>query len=83
MSRLTLTLPDELHRALKESAAARGKSIGQYVEEARIETAKRLLLNGDTIKSIAFTMGFASASSFSFAFRRATGRAPKEFRQLL
>lgn len=34
MSRLTLTLPDELHRALKESAAARGKTIGELVAES-------------------------------------------------
>jgi hypothetical protein len=36
MSRLTLTLPDELHRALKESAAARGKTIGELVAESVI-----------------------------------------------
>jgi hypothetical protein len=34
MSRVTLTLPDELHRALKESAAARGKTIGDLVAES-------------------------------------------------
>jgi hypothetical protein len=36
VSRLTLTLPDELHRALKESAAARGKTIGELVAESVI-----------------------------------------------
>ena len=36
MSRLTLTLPDELHRALKESAAARGTTIGELVAESVI-----------------------------------------------
>ena len=33
MSRLTVTLPDELHRALKASAAARGATIGEQVAE--------------------------------------------------
>lgn len=34
MSRLTISLPDELHRALKESAARRGVSIGGLVAES-------------------------------------------------
>ena len=29
MARLTVTLPDDLHRALKEGAARRGKTIGE------------------------------------------------------
>ena len=34
MARLTITLSDERHRALKEAAARRNKSIGQIVEES-------------------------------------------------
>ena len=34
MSRLTITLTDERHRALKEAAAKSGKTIGQIVEES-------------------------------------------------
>lgn len=34
MSRLTITLDDELHRALKETAARQGRSIGAIVEES-------------------------------------------------
>lgn len=34
MSRLTLSLPDELHRALKEAAAVRGRTIGELVAES-------------------------------------------------
>lgn len=34
MSRLTISLPDDLHRSLKESAARRGMSIGSLVAEA-------------------------------------------------
>jgi hypothetical protein len=32
MSRLTITLSDERHRALKEAAAHRGRSIGEIIE---------------------------------------------------
>jgi hypothetical protein len=34
MPRLTITLSEERHRALKEAAARRGKTIGQLVEES-------------------------------------------------
>ena len=34
MSRLTITLDDDLHRALKETAARQDRSIGSIVEES-------------------------------------------------
>jgi predicted transcriptional regulator len=34
MSRLTITLDDDLHRALKETAARQGRSIGSIIEES-------------------------------------------------
>ncbi len=34
MARLTITLSDERHRALREAAVKRGKTIGQLVEES-------------------------------------------------
>jgi AraC family transcriptional regulator len=60
---------------------SRGCSIGHYVEQRRMEAAKRLLMAGESVKTIAFGMGFASPSSFTFAFRRATGISPSQFRQ--
>lgn len=44
MSRLTITLDDSLHQALKETAARQGRSIGKIIEES-------LLLRG--IKPVA------------------------------
>lgn len=60
---------------------SRGCSIGDYVEQRRMESAKRLLMAGESVKTIAFAMGFASPSSFTFAFRRTTGLSPSQFRQ--
>ena len=40
MSRLTITLDDSLHQALKETAARQGRSIGKIIEEG-------LLLRGN------------------------------------
>ena len=34
MARLTITLSDERHRALREAAVQRGKTIGQLIEES-------------------------------------------------
>jgi AraC family transcriptional regulator len=60
--------------------ASRGCSIGDYIEQRRMETAKRLLMAGESVKTIAFSMGFASSSSFTYAFRRAVGISPSHFR---
>ncbi|MDR2858723.1 MAG: helix-turn-helix transcriptional regulator [Novosphingobium sp.] len=68
----------QLTRGFKVS---RGCSIGIYIESRRMESAKRLLVAGENVKTIAFAMGFSSPSSFTFAFRRAVGISPSQFRQ--
>ena len=68
----------QLTRGFRVSRAC---SIGDYMEQRRMEAAKRLLMEGESVKSIAFAMGFASPSSFTFAFRRAVGTSPSTFRQ--
>ena len=60
--------------------ASRGCSIGDYITQSRIDAAKRLLASEESIKSIARSMGFASPSSFSYAFRRGAGVTPRQFR---
>ncbi|CAN7279992.1 helix-turn-helix transcriptional regulator [Phenylobacterium sp. LjRoot219] len=59
---------------------SRGCSIGDYMAQSRIEAAKRRLSAGESIKAIATSMGYASQSNFAFAFRRATGVTPSQFR---
>jgi AraC family transcriptional regulator len=68
----------QLTRAFR---ASRGRSIGDHVAQSRIDYAKQLLGTDQSVKAIAYSLGFASPSSFSFAFRRATGETPREFRQ--
>jgi AraC family transcriptional regulator len=58
----------------------RGYSIGDHIASRQIERAKRLLSADRSVKSIAYTLGFASPSSFCFAFRRATGQTPRQFK---
>lgn len=62
---------------------SRGCSIGDYMIQTRIEVAKRRLGGDESIKSIALAMGFSSQSNFTYAFRKATGLTPSEFRDRL
>jgi AraC family transcriptional regulator len=62
---------------------SRGCSIGDYVAQNTVAQAKRLLATDQSIKAIAYTLGFASPSSFCFAFRRATQQTPSQYRQRL
>jgi AraC family transcriptional regulator len=61
--------------------ASRGGSIGDHIAERRAELAKRLLATDESLKAIAHTLGFASHSSFTSAFRRVAGMTPRQFRQ--
>ena len=63
--------------------ASKGCSLSTYVLASRIETAKRLLAGEHSVKAIAFATGFASPSSFAFAFHRVAGLTPSGFRQRL
>lgn len=60
---------------------SRGRSIGSYVAEHRMDEAKRLLAGGVSVKEVAFRMGFTAGSNFAAAFRRATGETPRDYRQ--
>ena len=68
-----------LRRLFKETT---DQTIYQYARDAWAARAKTML--SDTrvpVKEIASRLGFSDASSFSMAFRRATGEPPKAFRQ--
>ena len=68
-----------LRRLFKETT---DQTIYQYSRDIWAAKAKAML--SDTrapVKEIASRLGFSDASSFSMAFRRATGEPPKVFRQ--
>jgi AraC family transcriptional regulator len=64
-------------------SASRGCSLGAYVNASQMEHAKTLLLRDEAVGAIANTLGFSSSSNFCFAFRRATGITPGQYRQML
>jgi AraC family transcriptional regulator len=60
---------------------SRGCTIRDYLGQSRIEAAKRRLGTDESLKSIATSLGFSSQSTFTYAFRQATGVTPRDFRQ--
>lgn len=70
-----------LQRAFKQSS---GRTLHAYVEDVRLERAKAMLEDPNiSIVGIAAKLGFANASGFSIAFRRASGEAPTTYRRRL
>lgn len=68
-----------LTRAFKTET---GGTIAKYVENAAVERARAMLERGELpIEQIARRLGFSSSSSFTHAFRRATGARPSELRR--
>lgn len=58
-----------------------GMSPWQWLTAVRIERAKRLLAEGRLpVTRIALDVGFSDSSYFARAFRRATGRSPRDWR---
>jgi len=73
------TSSSHLMRAYKRTT---GRTIGQLIEDVRIERAKRLLRQeGATITSIAEQLNYSSRPHFAAAFRRAEGVSPLVYRQ--
>jgi len=72
--------PHHFARMFKESF---GVSPAQYILQARINRAKRLLQGQDTLASIAAQTGFSQQSHMTMQFKRATGVTPAQYRQVM
>jgi len=60
-----------------------GKSFSLFINELRIEKAKKLLLipNPYTIETIGYESGFNSKSTFYTTFKKITGQTPSEYQK--
>ena len=68
-------------RTLQRKLDGKGFSYTRLVEQVRFKEARRLLEEKDfRLADIATDLGYADASSFTRAFQRWTGLAPKTFR---
>lgn len=74
--------PKTLSQVINQSI---GKSFYDFVNEYRVEEAKRLLKNPSdpamTIQEVMYDVGFSSKSSFNTVFKKKTGKTPTEFRK--
>ena len=61
--------------------ASTGQTLHDFIEQIRVKRAKALLLNTNIpLKVISYKLGFCHPSAFSFAFKKMTGEAPREYR---
>lgn len=56
-----------------------GMSVVEWRQAARLQRALELLADGDSVTSVALTLGYDSVSSFIALFRRAMGVTPAKF----
>ncbi|MFC3614128.1 helix-turn-helix domain-containing protein [Lutimaribacter marinistellae] len=67
---------------LSRLLAAEGTDISTEITRARIDHARKCLINtGHSVESIARSLGYSDASNFARAFNRATGMSPSSFRK--
>ncbi|WP_282604318.1 helix-turn-helix domain-containing protein [Pelagibius sp. Alg239-R121] len=59
--------------------AETGMPPSRWLRHARLFHAISRLSAGEKVSSVAFDMGYASSSAFSYMFRRSLGRSPSEF----
>ncbi len=70
------------NRTLQRRLSELGHSYQALVDEARREVALRLVAEGrQSLVEIAFLTGFAEQSSFTRAFKRWSGKAPRAYRE--
>ena len=63
---------------------ATGKPLADHAAAVRLERAQDMIRAGTmAMNEIAGALGYATASAFSVAFRRMTGRTPRQFARLL
>jgi AraC-like DNA-binding protein len=68
-------------RTLRRKLDEEGTSFRKLVDELRMEVAVKYLRDTElTIDDIAYSLGFSEAAIFRRAFRRWTGKSPREFR---
>lgn len=58
-----------------------GKSLYEYVQQKRLDTSRKLLLDkNNTVSMVAHQLGYANVQYFSCLFKKITGIAPQEYR---
>lgn len=81
LSKLIEISPNLISQIINEEL---GHNFFEFVNQYRVDEAKRLLANGEskryTIASIAYDSGFNNKTSFNNYFKKITGSTPSEYR---
>jgi AraC-like DNA-binding protein len=56
-----------------------GRTPNQYLQQVRIEKAKKLLQKGNSIEEVCNAIGFVSKTTFISLFKKMTGKTPFVF----
>ena len=56
-------------------------SLGQMIRSQIIASAKEMLLTGESIKEVAYAMGFEELNNFSSFFQHHVGVSPSQFKK--
>ncbi len=57
-----------------------GITPAKYLQEKRIQEAKKILINNGMVSDACFSVGYESLSAFSILFRRMTGKNAESFK---
>ena len=77
--RLARTLKITERQLQRIFASAIGRSPQSWLNEQRLLSAKNMLPTAESVKEVAYALGFRKTSQFSRDFRRQFGRAPSSF----
>jgi AraC-like DNA-binding protein len=66
------------HRTLARRLADEGLSFSQILDELKVDLATRYLTEGLSVSRIAWLLGYREVSAFTHAFKRWTGKSPRQ-----
>ena len=79
LSKIAYLSESRLKQKFKDTV---GQTPLKFAEEYRIKIACKQLLSDKSLIQIAYDMGYSSAPHFSYAFKKATGLTPSQYRKL-
>ena len=68
------------HRTLARRLADEDLSVSQILHELKLDLATRYLREGLSVSRIAWLLGYREVSAFTHAFKRWTGKSPRQLR---
>ncbi|MCP4616144.1 MAG: AraC family transcriptional regulator [Bradyrhizobium sp.] len=68
------------HRTLARRLADEGLSFSKVLDDLKLDLATRYLREGLSVSRIAWLLGYREVSAFTHAFKRWTGKSPKQLR---